>query len=197
MYKKTPNTASSASAGDGQKDVRHCSDRAADDFARAYGDYARRIYAYLLRETGSPHTAEDLMQETFLKAWRKRESFGGLSSLKTWLFAIAVNACRDHARKAGREKTECAEWIAMVPDTRPLAWESLDKRRAFERLRKAVAALPEELRAPLMLVRFDGLRYREAAEALGISSDAVRMRLHRAHRLLADAFKRENRNDAR
>jgi len=188
MKKKRPELAVVSAARDSRQTSAARADIDPDAFARAYGDYARRIYAYLLRFTGNHEDAEELVQIAFLKAWRGRDTFGGKSSLKTWLFAIAIHAARDHARKARWEKTGCAERLETAPDPRPAAGEALERTEAIERMRKALAELPETLRAPLMLVRFDGLSYREAAEALDVSADAVRMRLHRAHRILAAAF---------
>lgn len=158
------------------------------EFTRMYSEHVQGIYAHLLRLTGCRHTAEDLLQETFLKAWRRLDGFAGKSSLKTWLFAIAVNTFRDHARRHRQGLIGGDTRIETAADPNPSAPGILESREDLERLRRTLAALAEPYRMPLMLVRFDGLSYREAAEVLDISVDTLRMRLHRAHKILTDIF---------
>jgi RNA polymerase sigma-70 factor (ECF subfamily) len=164
------------------------SDFTIEEFSNIYNLHAPQIYAHLLRLTGCRTAAEDLMQETFLKAYKRMETFRGGCSVKTWLFAIAFNTYRDYARKIQPNKTVDVEDFDTTPDMKDSAQETLEKNQIIQRLRAALANLPDHLLAPLMLVRFDGLRYQEAAETLGTTTDAVRMRVHRAHRALAEAL---------
>lgn len=156
-----------------------------DLFAQAYRENLRQLYAFLLRLGGSPELAEDLAHESFLKAFEAAGSFNSQSSWKTWLFAIALNAFRDHQRRIRLEIQTADEVLEGIPATTPLLSESLANDDEITRLRCAVDALPEELRLPIILVRYQGMHYREAAQVLGITENTLRMRLHRTHKRLA------------
>ena len=155
-------------------------ERAREAFCALYERHAGGVRAYLLRMTRSPDLADDLTQEAFLHALNGLAGFSGDCSFKTWVYQIAMNRFRDHLRR--KRPAAGAEWLTSDNPDSALAPDELAQRNEeVQRVRDAVAALPEELRAPLVLVRFEGLKYREAAEVLGITLDAVRMRVHRAH----------------
>ncbi|MFP4029497.1 MAG: RNA polymerase sigma factor [Candidatus Brocadiia bacterium] len=153
-------------------------------FCELYERHAGALRNYLLRLTGAVQTAEDLTQETFLRALEGLESFTGRSSFKTWLFTIGTNLVRDHFRRKKPMGSLADDLTSSHPDPAEKAETDDDVRR----LRSAVADLPESQRFPLVLVRFEGMKYREAAEALGITLAAVRMRIHRAHLALTEAL---------
>jgi RNA polymerase sigma-70 factor (ECF subfamily) len=149
-------------------------------FCGLYERHAGGVHACLLRLTGSPHLAEDLTQETFLHALDGLDKFAGQSSFKTWVYQIAINLWADHRRKKRPVSNgELASRDAISDGPTPA--DLSEQAEEIDRLRRAIAEIPDELRAPLLLVRFEGMRYREAAEALGITLNAVRMRVHRAH----------------
>ena len=149
-------------------------------FCALYERHAGTVRSYLLRLTGRPHLADDLTQDAFLRALNALDRFSGKSTFKTWVFKIAMNLFRDHLR-GRRTATGAAPPVEDSPDRGPGPDELAQRNEDAQRVRDAVAALPEEQRAPLILVRFEGMKYREAAEALGITLGAVRMRVHRAH----------------
>lgn len=129
------------------------------------------IFRFCARRVG-PDRAADLAQETFLTAQRQMRKFRGESSLKTWLFGIALNHCRN----ASRQRTfEPVDWTMHEPSDNP---ESgiLDR----ELLRKALSALSEEHRDVVLLHEVDGLTYEEAGAVLGIPAGTVKSRLHHA-----------------
>ena len=118
--------------------------------------------------------AEDLLQETFVKVWRHAESFDGRSAASTWVFQIALNVARDAARK--RTVRDRADRAAVKMNARPhapAAGSLCEAGDARERVRRAVAALPAELREPLALRHFGGLT---AAEGRGRARPAGRHR---------------------
>lgn len=164
-----------------------------EDFRLLYERYAKPVCFFLQRMTGCPHLAEDLTQEAFLKALRNLDGFRGESSCKTWLFAIATNCCRDHLKKENPARPTGEDMEKGVACSRSMPQEMAQRRQEAHRLRQAVLVLPEELRAPLLLIRFEEMTYREAAAVLGLTLETVRMRVHRAHLALAKALKRESR----
>ncbi len=160
-----------------------------NDVSRIYAELGRPLYLFALRLTGNTHEAEDLVQETFLLAFRNLDSFKGESSLKTWLFSIAINKHRDQLRKSRRYFADAGENNEAIPCPRPGPDDSFEQQEKAQRIRRALKSLPEQYRTALMLVRFEEMTYKEAGETLGTTLETVRMRVHRAHRMLADLLK--------
>jgi RNA polymerase sigma-70 factor (ECF subfamily) len=163
--------------------------------------YQDRVYNLLLRQTGSSEDAEELAQETFLKAYRALGRFRRGSKFYTWLFRIAVNAGYSRGRKhALRQRIEGVSldapgfrneppWHDRLAGTCAEPGKEMEQRQLHERVHQGLAELDEEFRAVLLLRDMEGLGYRAIAEALSISHAAVRSRLHRARVKLARALK--------
>ncbi len=182
------------------------------DFPQATDPYRRELLAHCYRMTGSVHDAEDLVQETYLRAWRAYHRFEGRSSVRTWLYRIATNVCltalegRDRrplpaglgtpSAQAGAPLEENGEipWLEPVPDA-VLDSGSADDPLAVvtdrETIRLAFVAalqhLPARQRAVLILR--DVLRWRaaEVAEAMETTTASVNSALQRAHAKLEKA----------
>ena len=165
--------------------------------------YGPMLYRYALRMCGEVAEAKDALQETFLAAQEKIGQFRGEGRLRNWLFKITTNACRQKLRrKQGRLATELRlEDILTAHDEaadhEPAAWQlsSLDQMLSEEmvgKLTAAIAKVPANNRSVLVLRDLEGLSTRETAEALEISEEAVKVRLHRARafvrNLLRDYF---------
>jgi RNA polymerase sigma-70 factor (ECF subfamily) len=152
--------------------------------------HADRLYAVVRRLCATPHDAEEVTQEAFLRAWRAIDRFDGRSRFFTWLYRIGVNeAKRRGARGEARIRLVPIDEApaTKLPDEREgpeLRAEQREVRAAFER---AVRALPIDYRAPLVLRDIDGLSTREAAEILGLSEPAFKSRLHRARMSVREA----------
>ena len=142
-----------------------------EDFYRQHGD---RIYRFCFRLSGSASDAEDLTQEVFLAAWQGRKRFAGRSSVQTWLYKIALN-CWRHSRRKPQPDTNLLEDEAMQarPDLAQAVTDSIA-------LSCALNALPPDLRETFLLVRAEGLTYREAASVLAIPQGTVQWRVHEA-----------------
>ncbi|GHJ40960.1 siderophore-interacting protein [Streptomyces sp. TS71-3] len=161
-------------------------DRAA--FAELYDQNARAVYNHALRLTGNWSDAEEAMSETFLAAWRTRESVepeGG--SLKPWLLGIATHK----AHNANRGLRRRLAFLARSPEPRPVedfADETaarIDDARRLMVVHEALRHLRSQDREVLALCVASGLDYQQAAEALGIPVGTVRSRLSRARARLA------------
>ena len=171
------------------------------DFDGLTSRYQRELLAHCYRMSGSVHEAEDLVQETFLRAWKASADFQGRSSVRTWLYRIATNVCLTNLEGRPRrplptglgtpdatvgdaleERNEIA-WLEPVPDAAVLVEERDTIRLAFV---AALQHLPARQRA--VLIMRDVLRWKasEVAEALDTTTAAVNSALQRAHAQLKE-----------
>jgi RNA polymerase sigma-70 factor, ECF subfamily len=151
---------------------------------------AGRLYALGLRFCGDPDEARDLMQETFLQAWRKWDGFEGRSSPATWLYTIAARVCQRFRRKRSGEPERIESLdellpfgetrMAVVPDPDEGPLAERVRAEARERVEEAIAGLPVAFRMPLVLKEIVGLGVADVAAVLGLKEATVKTRLHRA-----------------
>jgi RNA polymerase sigma-70 factor (ECF subfamily) len=151
------------------------------------------VFRFARAATEGPAAAEDVLQETFLSAWRAAGTFQGRSAVRTWLLTIARNQAWHHRERAGRlpvddvplpELGEAAGWGSESPEDGVLRSERRD------RLAGALAALAPEEREVLVLRDLEELTGEETAAALGIGLAAMKSRLHRARLRLAAELRR-------
>ncbi|RUL88296.1 sigma-70 family RNA polymerase sigma factor [Tautonia sociabilis] len=165
--------------------------------AEAFGELVKRhqdrLYPTLLRLTGSAEDAQDLLQESFLRAYKKLGRFRGGSSFYTWLYRLAVNLALSHRRRRKgpvRLSELRGEGAApLEPPADPTRSDPTLPAEQAEReaiIQAALDALAPDHRAVVVLKEFDGLRYEEIAATLGVPVGTVRSRLHRARRELRD-----------
>ena len=160
-----------------------------EEFARLVDAYSTRIYRLAAKMLDHPQDAEDVLQETFLKAYRGLKSFDGRSKISTWLFRIATNEAlmvirRKHpdfvsidepveSEEGEQEPVQIVDWCCL-PEKELLSDE------ARQRLDAAVQKLPDSLKVVFLLRDIDDLSTLETAEVLGLSETAVKTRLSRA-----------------
>lgn len=159
--------------------------------------YEQKIYNLAYRFMGNRTDAKDILQETFLQAFRKLSTFKGRSGFSTWIYRIAVNLClmRKRREKIIRTVSLDAPILTSKHDEIrrqfPEDWSrspaaTLDNKELKDKLDKAIEKLPEEYRAAFILTDMNGLSNYEAAGILKISVPAVKSRLHRARLFLRD-----------
>jgi RNA polymerase sigma-70 factor, ECF subfamily len=156
--------------------------------------YERMVYLTLFSIVRNETEAEDGAQEAVISAYRHLASFRGDAKFSTWLTTIAINEGRKRLRKAKgtaedsiEEKEESHEGDytpAPLTDWREIPLEALERKELREVLRGAVAELPYIYRQVLTLRDLEELNIEETAEALGITTGAVKVRLHRARMML-------------
>lgn len=145
---------------------------------RLYQDYQRPVLAYLTRLISDHEAAEDLCQETFIKAMRGWGDKDPTASEAGWLYRIATNTAYDYLRRRQRIRFQPLDDGEQGGTARWHPLEShLDEQ---EPVRRALALLPEMYRLPLMLHSYEGRSTQEIASALGVSNSAVKTRLFRA-----------------
>ena len=190
-----------APAGDPDREaLRRVAAGDAEAFAVVVEHHQERLLRLCRRLLGDPEEARDAAQEVFLKAFRKAGSYRPRGQVYTWLYRIAVNHCLNRLRR--RKVVRFLPWSAAgggdaaedeappfdPPGEVPAADDELAARQRWRRARRAIADLPAGQRAVLVLVRFEGLSYKQTAEVLGISLGAVESRLFRAMRNLEAAL---------
>jgi RNA polymerase sigma-70 factor, ECF subfamily len=168
-------------------------------FARLVDRHQQRVLRTCERFLGNVAEAEEAAQEVFLKLFRRAGSLEVRGLLSTLLYRVAVNHCLNQLRRrkilrfvgftVADEGGE-ARGVPEPMDGRPDALAELEARARWRVTRRAIAALPENQRAVLILARFEGLSYRQIAEVLEISLGAVESRLFRAMRNLEAALEK-------
>jgi RNA polymerase sigma-70 factor (ECF subfamily) len=149
-------------------------------FAVLVEHYWDRLYRWLYRMTHDRHAAEDLTQETFLKAFAGLNRFQAGTNFAAWLFRIAHNNFANGRRKV-RQREPLPDDLASK-DGDPL--EEAQSREALRDLARAVARVPEEFRSALLLRVEQGLSFREIAEVLDLTEETARWRVFKARQKL-------------
>lgn len=142
--------------------------------------YQHRVFGVAARMLGNRAEAEEIAQETFLRAHRALPEFRGEARLSTWLPAIASRLCLNRLASPDRRLARDDDALAAAPSHEPDAATALERSELDTALRDAIAALPEERRIVVILRDIEGLSYEEIAEALAVQPGTVRSRLHRA-----------------
>ncbi len=147
--------------------------------------YYAEIYSYLRRLCGSRHDAEDLTQQTFLKAWSSLDGFAGRSKFSTWLYRIAHNTYIDLQRRNTGNTQSCPDqWWQGCIDQNPGPFANLAERQLARRLYQAVDQLDEDKKHVVHLHYYQGLSLRETAKVLDIATSTVKYRLREVFKAL-------------
>jgi len=175
-------------------------DRAMDRYAEgddsAFYAIARsltpRLRAFLTRLSGSPALADDLTQETLLRIHRARGSFARGSAVVPWALAIARNCFVSHARAKKTRLSRTALDVSTIevasgPDANAEA--TLAAQQSALIVRQALAAMPVANREAFVLIRYEGMSVAAAAQLVGISEGALKLRAFRAYEILRAALK--------
>jgi RNA polymerase sigma-70 factor (ECF subfamily) len=166
-----------------------CDEAARPSLEELYQRYRGPVQGYLYQLCGSADMAEELTQETFLRACRGMIGFRGDSSVATWLFRIARNAYLNGLRRPADGRVDTDELLA-IPDADAYAdpARSYAAREQRDLIGMAMAQLPEKQRSILLLRDAEGLSYAEIADVLEISLAAVKTNLFRARNAFRAAY---------
>jgi RNA polymerase sigma-70 factor (ECF subfamily) len=160
-------------------------------FSELYDSLAPRLYGYLLRQTRNNARAEDLLQQTFLQMHCARGRFIPGADVVPWAFAIARRLLIDGVRRSGREVSlELREEAGAPPPVSPgLQQDDLvHSKELAASIERELARLPEPYREAFELIKQEGLSLAEAAEVLGTTVSAVKLRAHRTYQALREAL---------
>jgi len=156
----------------------------AESFNQLILRWERPIYALAYRTIGREEDARDVCQETFLRAFRALPGFRGQAKFSSWIYRIALNLCRDWARRERRtpvsQPPENIDLIELAAATGPS--ESIEdlvaRRDLMKTVEAAMAVLPEEQRTAIILKEYHGLTFQEIADLVGCPLSTVKTRLY-------------------
>ena len=168
-----------------------------DAFGELVEKYQERLYGSIVRLFGV-RDAEDVVQETFLKAFKKLDKFRGTSEFYSWIYRIGYNTAVDHYKL--RMRTTSLDDFeentgTHIPGNEPGPDKELEKKDRGRQLQIALAALSQEHRTVIILREIESLSYDAIADLLSIPEGTVRSRLHRARACLLEELNRVMRND--
>jgi RNA polymerase sigma-70 factor (ECF subfamily) len=170
------------------------------DFERDAMEFAPQLYSAALRMARNPADAEDLVQETYLKAYRAYHSFEAGTNLKAWLYRILTNTYINKYRRDSRRpnETDLGEIEDLYLYRRLGSEQSAEAARSVEDqvldgfveadIKAAVESIPETFRLPVLLADLEGFAYKEIAEILDVPIGTVMSRLHRGRKALQRAL---------
>ena len=131
--------------------------------------------------------ASDAAQEIFIKVWEKLETFRNESSVSTWIYRITVNTCLPYLRKlSSKKEIRTAIQPQIISET-----DSNEKEEQLQQMYLCIQKL-EETNKMIILMTLDGLSYQEIAEVIGITEEALRVRIHRIKKSLTQCVQNEN-----
>ncbi len=162
------------------------------EVVHAFAERLTAVVSGILRDRDA---VDDVVQETFTKAFFRIGSFKGGSSLYTWLYRVAVNATKDYIKSRKRRPAASFDEMpgrAALPSAEAPLMEGLERRELRLKVRNAIAKLPLRFRTVLALRELEGMTYNEIADALDLSLGTVESRLFRARRRLRVLLARES-----
>jgi RNA polymerase sigma-70 factor, ECF subfamily len=165
----------------------------APDVAALFQAYRDRIYCHILRMVREATEAEDLTQETFLRAHRRLYLLRHPEAVGSWLYRIATHVCLDRLRQRkpqdSLEEEKTANRVDATVRARPSPAEIVERRQTSLCVQRCLDYLPDDYRAVILMYEIHALTAPEIASLLGLRLSTVKMRLHRARRMLQQIMK--------
>jgi RNA polymerase sigma-70 factor (ECF subfamily) len=158
--------------------VERCRAGDVDAFAALYREQSPRLYALARRMGGSPEEGEDLLQEIFLQAYRKLDSFKGDASIGTWLYRLAINLCLDYVRGRRAKMDKVTDTLDGDTSYEPMARREMPIARID--LDRAIDRLPDGCREAFVLHDVEGFDHKEVGRLLGIAEGTSKSQVFKA-----------------
>ncbi|GAA1164047.1 RNA polymerase sigma factor [Nesterenkonia sandarakina] len=160
-------------------------------FEQLVDRYESRLLGLCIRMLRHRADAEDIVQDTFLTAWRRLDTLDEPSAFKAWVFRLASNGCLDLLRRRRSRGTEAVDPADMVEESAagPSVEERAETSAAVRELDRVLVTLSPEQRIAWLLHEIEGQSYAEIAEVLGVTEGSVRGRIHRARLAIVEGMK--------
>jgi RNA polymerase sigma-70 factor (ECF subfamily) len=156
-----------------------------EDIRRLYDAAAPLLLRIAARIVGGSEAAEDIVHDSFARLVEKRIPFPSMDDAKFWLIRVVKNGALNYAKRKGREAKAYERWWRGEKDSTLGADDVVLKKESAEEVKAGLEALPESLKAVLILKEYGGLNYKEIGRALGISEGNVKVRAFRAREALS------------
>lgn len=166
---------------------------AAAEFGRIYDEHVQYVWRALRRLGVVEGSVDDAVQDVFIVAFRRLGDFEGRSSLRTWLYGIALRVARDYRRRAGRGGLELSESLAAAPEAGPQARS--EKAEAARVLDALLSQLDDAKREVFVLAEIEQLAMPEIAESLGVNVNTAYSQLRAARKQFEEAVRRHQARD--
>ncbi len=162
------------------------------------------LYRFICGQVRDAEDAQEILADTFVRVYQKRDQFFPTGRFSSWLYRIALNLCRDCCRKRLRSALGLAfslelfsngESISTLPDSRPDPMGNAASREAIEQLEELIGALPSKLKTAFVLHLVEQRPQAECAELLGVSVKTIETRVYRARRMLCATLERRERSE--
>lgn len=147
------------------------------------------LYRLALRITLNREEAEDIVQDTLIKVWNKREDWNEIESIEAFSLTICRNLALDRLKKAGNQNDSLDETPTERADQASNPYEEMIQKDRISLVRRLVDGLPEKQRSCMQLRDFEGKPYKEIATILGISEEQVKVNIFRARQTIKQRFK--------
>lgn len=159
--------------------------------------YKNPLMNYIFRFTGNNEDAADLLQDTFIRVYRKKHLYKTIARFSTWVYTIAGNLAKSELRRGhrkyltpiDRKRNDDEEYSIPLPDRDPLPDRSADKNIVYERIQSALLQIPEVFREAVVLRDIQELTYEEIAEIVGMPIGTVKSRINRGRLQLQELLK--------
>ena len=171
-----------------------------DAYGKIVDRYRGRLYNFVFRFVGDRETAEDIVQETFLRAFRKREEYRAIANFSTWLFTIAGNLAKSELRRRKRwrlfslHRDEESDTGLDLPDESFRPDRMAESSMADGLIQQAISSLPENYRQVILLRDVEGLSYQEISDVVRCPVGTVKSRVNRARLKLQQKLRNEGRD---
>ena len=149
----------------------------------------RDSYRLALRITCNDAEAEDIVQDTLMKVWNRRERWDEIDSIEAFCMTICRNLALDRMRKMDNHNSSLEDNLHETPSATRNPYEEMNQKDRIQLVRKLVDSLPEKQRTCMQLRDFEGKSYKEVAEILQISEDQVKVNIFRARQTIKQRFK--------
>lgn len=159
--------------------------------------YKNPLMNYVFRFTGNSEDAADLLQDTFIRVYRKKHLYRTIAKFSTWVYTIAGNLAKSELRKGHRKyltpieykNNDDEEYAIPLPDGNPLPDRVADTNIVYERIQRALLELPDAFREAVILRDIQELSYEEIAEVVGMPIGTVKSRISRGRLQLQELLK--------
>jgi RNA polymerase sigma-70 factor (ECF subfamily) len=166
--------------------IRDCQSGKYEASRRIFEEFSNKVFRLAFKYAGNSTDAEDLTQEVFIKAFERIKEFRCDSAFSTWLYRVATSVCLNFKRKSAKQEVRLE--MGIVDQSAPSPEREIMKNETERILLREISNLPGSQRLAFVMAVMEGMPYQEISKILGITTEAVKMRVSRARKTLKDSM---------